>query len=223
MQRPDPLLVAKRFNDEKSALVCALFGYGNARKIVEFLSSLPLHLLHAPGTDCEPLLRHSYYRFQKSRDIIALFRALERIESVEDLFWEAYGRNGSVLEGIQHVINAIHDRARIQSRGFTFLVGKAADKPGKSSTFKRWNMYLRWMVRKDCLDMGLWSGVSRKDLLIPLDTHTFNVSRRLGLLRRKSYDQKAVVELTKRLREFDPDDPVKYDFALYRMGQEAIV
>ncbi len=84
-------------------------------------------------------------------------------------------------------------------------------------------MYLRWMVRRDALDMGLWQGVRRADLLVPLDTHTFHVSRRLGLLKRRQYDLKAVFELTDRLRAFDPADPVKYDFALYRLGQENLL
>ncbi|MDX1296209.1 MAG: TIGR02757 family protein, partial [Sulfurimonadaceae bacterium] len=84
-------------------------------------------------------------------------------------------------------------------------------------------MFLRWMVREDSIDMGLWQGVRRSDLIIPLDTHTFHVSQKLGLLKRKSYDLQAAVELTEALRRFDPDDPVKYDFALYRMGQEKIV
>jgi uncharacterized protein (TIGR02757 family) len=84
-------------------------------------------------------------------------------------------------------------------------------------------MYLRWMVRSDDLDMGLWSKIEKKDLLMPLDTHTFKISRKLGLLKRKSYDMKAVLELTERFRRWDSEDPVKYDFALYRLGQEKIV
>jgi uncharacterized protein (TIGR02757 family) len=83
-------------------------------------------------------------------------------------------------------------------------------------------MYLRWMVRKDNLDMGLWSKIDKKDLLLPLDTHTFKVSQRLGLLKRKTYDMKAAIEVTQRLSKFDRDDPIKYDFALYRLGQEKL-
>ena len=79
------------------------------------------------------------------------------------------------------------------------------------------------MVRKDNLDLGLWSKIDKKDLLLPLDTHTFKVSERLGLLKRKTYDMKAAIEITNRLRQFDKDDPIKYDFALYRLGQEKIV
>jgi len=96
-------------------------------------------------------------------------------------------------------------------------------KIGSAGTYKRYMMYLRWMVRKDELDMGLWSKIDKKDLLMPLDTHTFKVSRKLGLLKRKSYDMKAVLELTNRFKQWDKNDPVKYDFALYRLGQEKLL
>jgi uncharacterized protein (TIGR02757 family) len=84
-------------------------------------------------------------------------------------------------------------------------------------------MFFRWMVRRDALDMGLWSGIDPADLIVPLDTHTHRVGLRLGLLTRRSYDMKAALELTETLRRFDPADPVRYDFALYRLGQEGRV
>jgi uncharacterized protein (TIGR02757 family) len=71
--------------------------------------------------------------------------------------------------------------------------------------------------------MGLWSDVDRADLIMPLDTHTFKVGQRLGLLKRKSYDLEAAIELTQTLKTFDATDPLKYDFALYRLGQEKLV
>jgi uncharacterized protein (TIGR02757 family) len=71
--------------------------------------------------------------------------------------------------------------------------------------------------------MGLWEGVKKSDLIIPLDTHTFNVSKKLGLLSRKTYDLESAVLVTQKLKEFDNNDPLKYDFALYRIGQEKII
>jgi uncharacterized protein (TIGR02757 family) len=91
-----------------------------------------------------------------------------------------------------------------------------------NSPYKRWNMFLRWMVRKDHLDMGLWEKVDKKDLILPLDTHTFHISQKLGLLSRKTYDLKSALLVTQKLKEFDKEDPIKYDFALYRIGQEKI-
>ncbi|WP_321778370.1 DUF2400 family protein [Sulfurimonas sp.] len=84
-------------------------------------------------------------------------------------------------------------------------------------------MFLRWMVRKDNIDMGLWKNINKADLIMPLDTHTFNVSLKLGLLKRKTYDLQSAIELTQTLKIFDKDDPLKYDFALYRIGQEKIL
>jgi uncharacterized protein (TIGR02757 family) len=85
---------------------------------------------------------------------------------------------------------------------------------------KRLNMYLRWMVRDDGkgVDFGLWKNIPASALYIPLDVHSGNIARKLGLLVRKQNDWKAVEELTSNLRRFDPEDPAKYDFALFGMG-----
>jgi uncharacterized protein (TIGR02757 family) len=81
-------------------------------------------------------------------------------------------------------------------------------------------MFLRWMVRHDDrgVDFGIWTRIKPSELYIPLDFHSGNTARKLGLLKRKMNDWKAVEELTALLREFDPDDPVKYDFALFGLG-----
>ena len=84
-------------------------------------------------------------------------------------------------------------------------------------------MFLRWMVRDEQLDLGLWKNVSKKDLILPLDTHTFQVSLKLNLLKRKTYDLASAIEVTEKLKLFDMTDPIKYDFALYRIGQEKII
>ena len=82
------------------------------------------------------------------------------------------------------------------------------------------NMFLRWMVRKDNkgVDFGLWEAIRPSQLLIPLDIHVERVARQLGLLKRPQVDWTAVLELSDQLRGFDPEDPVKYDFALFGMG-----
>ena len=81
-------------------------------------------------------------------------------------------------------------------------------------------MFLRWMVRKDSkgVDFGLWDKISPSQLMMPLDVHVEKVGRRLNLIQRKQRDWKTVVELTNNLKQFDPKDPVKYDFALFGMG-----
>lgn len=92
--------------------------------------------------------------------------------------------------------------------------------PMTGSAAKKINMYLRWMVRKDDkgVDFGIWKNIPQSILSCPLDVHSGNVARKLGLLRRKQNDAKAVRELDGVLRKFDPDDPVKYDFALFGLG-----
>lgn len=222
-EKPDPLFIASRYNDESIALICALFGYGNAGLIVKFLESLDFSLLDESEEQIKNALSSHYYRFQKSEDVAALFIALKRlkeVESIENLFYDGYRREESILDGLWHFIDTLRSLYPRGTRGYDFLVGKTPKKVLTAGTYKRYMMYLRWMVRQDTLDMGLWSKIDKKDLLMPLDTHTFHVSRRLGLLKRKSYDMKASIELTDTLRSFDANDPVKYDFALYRLGQE---
>ncbi|MFN0013628.1 MAG: TIGR02757 family protein [Saprospiraceae bacterium] len=92
--------------------------------------------------------------------------------------------------------------------------------PQRGSTCKRINMFLRWMVRRDGagVDFGDWRRISPSQLLIPLDVHVERIARRMGLLQRPQTDWKSVLELTENLRAFDPDDPVKYDFALFGLG-----
>ncbi|RYG16612.1 MAG: TIGR02757 family protein, partial [Chitinophagaceae bacterium] len=99
---------------------------------------------------------------------------------------------------------------------------KHISSPIQKSTCKRLNMFLRWMVRKDnCgVDFGLWRTIPASALICPCDVHVDRVSRRLGLITRKQTDWLTAVELTARLRDFDADDPVKYDFALFGLGVE---
>ena len=98
--------------------------------------------------------------------------------------------------------------------------GKHVADPAKGSPAKRINMFLRWMVRNDDrgVDFGIWKNISPSLLYCPLDIHTGNVARKLGLIRRKQNDWAALEELMAQLREFDPGDPVKYDFALFGLG-----
>lgn len=219
LDRPDPLIVAKKYNDESIALACALFAYGNAKQIVKFLSSLDFE------SDDLSVFDDKYYRFQTPSDTRRFFAALRELEKeggVKSHFLRGYKLEHSVLEGLKSVIGKLNSILKPDTQGLDFLVGRD-DIKETGSPLKRWNMYLRWMVRKDFLDIGLWEDdVSRADLVLPLDTHTFNVSKRLGLLDRKSYDLRSALLITQKLREFDPEDPIKYDFALYRIGQEKL-
>ncbi len=221
--KPDPILVARRYKEPYTALVCALFGYGRADLIVRFLDSLDFSLLDADDAAISQAFSSHYYRFQNSRDIAEFFITFARLKreiELETLFFEGYRQENSIVEGINNVITRMHQANPYRSRGYDFLIGKPVQRVKGASALKRWMMFLRWMVRDDETDFGLWRHVDTKDLIIPLDTHTFHVSKQFGLLKRKTYDLQAAIELTDKLREFDPNDPVKYDFALYRIGQE---
>ena len=225
LDKPDPLLIASEYKDESIALICALFAYGNAGLIVKFLQSLDFSLLEASDDDIKKSLSSHYYRFQNAQDVSSLFVALKRLkelDSIENIFYEGYKKEENILDGLWVFIETLKKVYPHESKGYDFLVGSVPKKVSAVGTYKRYMMYLRWMVRNDALDMGLWTKIDKKDLLMPLDTHTFKVSQRLGLLKRKTYDMKAAIEVTQRLRKFDNADPIKYDFALYRLGQEKL-
>lgn len=223
LENPDPILIAREYKEEYSALVCALFAYGKVENIIKFLGSLDMHLLDADENTIRKKLGKHYYRFQNSEDIIQFFITLSRLKkeaSLNALFLFGYKKEKDVIEGINALLEKMLAVNPYRSRGYGFLIGKITTKRKGSGALKRWNMYLRWMVREDAIDMGLWSQVDRKDLILPLDTHTFKMGHKFGLLKRKSYDLEAAWEMTQKLKSFDGDDPVKYDFALYRLGQE---
>lgn len=223
-QKPDPLLVARQHKDEHIALICALFSYGSAKSIVKFLKSLDFSLLEKSEEEIKRAFFGKKYRFQTEEDIIEIFKTMRHFKnhgSIEKIFLKGYQKNHDVMEGLEFLIDFIYSLSDYDSYGYRFFFGKRPS-TCKASTFKRWHMYLRWMVREDCLDIGLWSEVRKQDLLMPLDTHTFQIAKNLGLLQRKSYDFKSVLELTSVLKELDCEDPIKYDFALYRIGQENI-
>lgn len=137
-------------------------------------------------------------------------------------------RNDGGLEGTLGTLVAQHGaeiglskfKAHFFSGEHPHRTQKHLADPLKGSTAKRLNMYLRWMARRDSkgVDFGIWPSVPMSSLSLPLDVHTGRIARQLGLLKRKQNDWKAVAEIDAALREFDPKDPVKYDFALFGMG-----
>lgn len=223
-ERPDPLMIARKHRDEHHALTCALFAYGSAKAIVAFLDLLDPRWIDADEEYLREQLEGKYYRFQSSEDIIQWFitlRSLKAMGGIETLFMQGY--SDGFFEGLNSVIRTVYDINPYRSKGYEFLIGKPIKSINKASAMKRWMMYLRWMVRSNELDMGLWKEVLTHDLVMPLDTHTFTISRKLGLLERSVCDMRAAIELTGNLKKFDPNDPLKYDFALYRIGQEKLL
>ncbi len=139
--------------------------------------------------------------------------------TLEELFAQGFnacpsGQN-KVFNALQFVCDYFYNNAAEIGDGYKFMLSN----PKNKGAMKRMNMFLRWMVRKNSpVDLGIWSFLSPSELLIPLDVHVGNISRSQGLLKRKQNDFKSVLELTDVLKEFDSNDPVKYDFALFGFG-----
>lgn len=222
MAHPDPLWVAREQAQPTSALLCALFAYGNAGLIVKFLRSLNYELLDMPQSEISAYFRANKpkYRFQSEADVEQIFISLALLKKhydIEQIIIDGM-QKGGIEMGISALIKTIYSLNPYRSNGYEFFFGKSFER-APTSPLKRYNMYLRWMVRDSDIDMGLFKRIDKSELLIPLDVHTHRTSLRLGLIKRKSYDFKAVLELSEQLRKFDPKDPIKYDFALYRLGQ----
>lgn len=218
---PDPLLVARTLPDD-AALICALFSYGGFRNIVRFLKTLPFELLDESDQRIQTELNH-YYRFQTKQDVMDIFLGFAKLRRerilLKTVFEDAYQKDG-FLYGLNTLIGVIREAIRSDSHGVQFFANRTFN-PHKItgvSANKRYMMYLRWMIRKSAPDFGRWQA-DTADLIMPLDTHTFRVGTKLGLISRKVADLRAAIELTESLKKLDAKDPLKYDFALYRLGQ----
>lgn len=218
---PDPLWIAAKFKEPNIALISALFAYGNAKLIVKFLNSLNFELLNESDEEIKKFYKNHKYRFQNPSDVAEIFITIKRLkndENIENLIKTGFENGENLAYGINNLILKIYSLNPYRSSGYEFFFGQNFSKFPKSP-YKRYNMFLRWMVRDCDIDLGLFKSIDKKDLLMPLDVHTHRVSLNLGLMSRKTYDFKAVLELTENLREFDKNDPIKYDFGLYRLGQ----
>jgi uncharacterized protein (TIGR02757 family) len=155
------------------------------------------------------------------RNIYNQYNGLEAVFA-EGLEQRIYPENTNPsLPTYTHIKNSIiHFRKIFLSIKYPARTAKHISNPESNAAAKRINMYLRWMVRKDKygVDFGIWKSISPSLLHIPLDVHVGNVARKLGLLKRMQDDWKAVEELTVKLQEFDKNDPIKYDFALFGLG-----
>lgn len=168
------------------------------------------------------------HRFNDGEDMACLFwfarQMLEESGSIGGFFMKGYsGEARNVKEALaafsKNVLSldskAVYGRKELAPRaGVRFFFPNPSD----GSPCKRLNLYLRWMVRRDKLDFGQWAGVGPEKLVIPLDTHIARISRNIGLTRRANAGWKMAEEITEALKALDPGDPVKYDFALCRLG-----
>lgn len=224
----DPVSIPHRFTQrediEISGFLAATIAWGNRVAILRSADRMMSVMGHTPY---DFIINHSesdlkgidgcIHRTYFAEDLIYFIEALKYIYlekgGMEQIF--ARHQTDDSLQPAIHEFRRVFFELPHNSRTERHL-----SDPNKGSAAKRINMFLRWMVRKDDrgVDFGLWRSISPSVLSCPLDVHSGNVARKLGLLKRKQNDSKAVAELDARLREMDPADPVKYDFALFGLG-----
>ncbi|WP_025321845.1 TIGR02757 family protein [Deferrisoma camini] len=236
---PDPLVFARGWADprdgEVAALVAAAFAYGRVEKILEALGEIFGHLGDRPREalgrvaprEWQERLGGFAYRFHKGGDVAVLLhlvaQALERWGTLADLF-ERSDPGDDLKTALSRFSQAVLGgdprpllrEPRLPPR---HPVRHLLASPATGGAAKRMCLFLRWVVRRDALDPGYWHGrVDPARLVVPLDAHVARVGRALGFTARKSNDWKTAVEITHSLAAYDPADPVRFDFSLFRFG-----
>lgn len=222
----DPIQIPHQFTQKEdieiAALLVATIAWGNRKSIIKSSEKLLEIMNHSPF---EFVTNYSeeqakdlkfVHRTFNSEDLDFFFRALQNIYQNGGMEL-AFSHHNSI-PGIKGRI--IHFRDAMISTEHMSRNAKHLSNPERNSAAKRLNMFLRWMVRSSSkgVDFGLWKSISASELYLPLDVHTSNNARKLGLVSRKQDDWKCLEELMLKLRSFDPEDPVKYDFALFGLG-----
>lgn len=239
----DPVELPRRYDDpldqEVAALVAASLAYGRAdvfkpllARVLDAMGPSPAAFVRAfarsPDARAFPF---AVYRFNRPPDLAALAAAAGEVAlrhgSLGARFGALFREEGGAAAALRPALARLADELRgapqaaglLRGRGTRGLRHLLPDPRGPGAS-KRWNLYLRWMVRgPDGVDLGSWRGlVPRAALVVPLDTHVHRVSRCLGLTRRADASWRTAEEITAALRRIDPLDPVRYDFALCHLG-----
>lgn len=223
----DPVSFPHAFSDRKdievAALLASVIAWGNRRMILRSGHKMLFDIMQGRPydfvmqADLQKLdAAANIHRTFFVRDLVYLCRGLRQIylehETLERLF-----EHRTVWDGIASLRNSL---ACANGSAFTRHISSPEAVSGRpASACKRLHMMLRWLCRRDgIVDLGIWNNIPPSDLMIPLDVHVARTGRALGLVQRKQNDRRTVEELTSHLREFSPDDPVKYDFALFGVG-----
>ena len=189
----------------------------NSHKMMDLMGNSPYDFVMSHSENDLERLESFVHRTFNGQDFVGFIKGLQHIyknhnglEAVFARHQEPNSTQKSISE-FKKLFFEIEHQNRTQ---------KHISDPMNNSAAKRINMYLRWMCRQDNkgVDLGIWKSISPSLLSCPLDVHSGNVARKLGMLTRKQNDGKALAELDSKLRELDPNDPVKYDFALFGLG-----
>ena len=222
----DPIQLPHRFSKKEDieivAFLVSTIAWGNRKSIIKSGENL-LEIMNN-----EPYEFINNYDSVLAKDLKFVHRTFNSIDldfffrSIQDLyknggFENAFSSHPSVFGSQGRIINFRNAFLKVEHDSRS---QKHISNPYKNSAAKRLNMCLRWLCRKDNngVDFGIWNSISPSELSVPLDVHTANIARKLGLITRKQNDYKALEEMMIHLREFDPIDPSKYDFALFGLG-----
>ena len=219
-----PHLFQKKEDIEISGFLTATIAWGNrksiiksSKKIVEFFGYKPYDfIMNHKDSDMRKLESFKHRTFN-GYDLIQFVKSIKNIYSNHDGLESVFAKN--ILEERMH--NSIHEfKKKFFEIDHLKRTKKHISDPFKGSAAKRINMFLRWMVRDDNkgVDFGIWKKIKPKYLSCPLDIHSGRIARKMGILKRKQNDHKAVIELDSFLRTLDVNDPVKYDYALFGIG-----
>ncbi|ANE51187.1 TIGR02757 family protein [Flavisolibacter tropicus] len=225
----DPISIPHRFtklqDKEISGFFAAIFAWGNRRIIInkttelmQLMDDAPYQfILHHTDNDLKKLLAFKHRTFNTTDLLYCIYffhHHYTTNTSLEQAFFPNKSIN-SVEAGLNHFHHYFFSLPDAPERTQKHIAA-----PFKKSTCKRLNMYLRWMVRKDNkgVDFGIWNHISPKELICPIDVHVARVARKLALIQRPVTDWQTALELTNHLRQMDPHDPAKYDFALFGLG-----
>lgn len=232
---PDPLQFLHLFVDEKDieivGLLASIFAYGNVKQIentlkrlLKFFEDKPyLFIKNFSAVNDAKKLSGIKHRFYTEDDIIKLFfvlsKEIKEYRSIKNIFLKGYNfSDKNVKNGIsnfsKHFLNSFFQSFGKITNGIKFMFPL----PEKGSACKRMNLFLRWMVRNDELDFGLWNEIPTTKLVIPVDTHIARICKSLKLTKRKNVSWQMAEEITQNLKKFEEHDPVKYDFAICHIG-----
>ncbi|MEG1388629.1 MAG: TIGR02757 family protein [Algoriella sp.] len=223
----DPIQIPHRFkikeDIEISGFLASTIAWGNRKMIINSASKMmdamgnnPFDFVMNATDDQIESVENIVHRTFNTEDFKYFIQSLQNIYSNHGGLEKVFSTNTSIS-----LQNRISEFKKIFFElDHPLRTTKHISDPLKGSSSKRLNMYLRWLTRNDekGVDFGIWKSISPSELSCPLDVHSGNVARTLGILNRKQNDQKALIELDEALRKFDPTDPVKYDFALFGLG-----
>ncbi|QNK77670.1 TIGR02757 family protein [Winogradskyella undariae] len=224
----DPVQIPHQFSKKEdieiAGFLSATIAWGNRKSIINNANKMMELLDHSPfqfitqhkETDLErlePFVHRTFNGYDFMQFIKSLQHIYKNHGGLESVFLQ-HAEKDSLQTSIHEFKKVFFEIPHLER------TQKHISDPLKNSAAKRINMYLRWMIRNDNngVDFGIWKSISPSTLSCPLDVHSGNVARKLGLLKRKQNDGKALAELDKALRKLDVKDPVKYDFALFGLG-----